>query len=182
MQGQLTRPTDPTHIAHAGTPDEVWWSPAANAWVPAAVKAPDLSAVVAAYTAIGDARTVARHAWEKKDADLEADQHKLKVYMLALLNSHGATSIKTEHGTAYRSEKIKTSAADWTAVYDWIMADPDRFELLEKRLKSTFVKEFMEANEGKIPPGINVHREYEVSVRRPTGSSSRKSNTPSEDQ
>lgn len=48
------------------------------------------------------------------------------------------------------------------------MADPERFELMEKRVKSTFVKEYMDANGGQPPPGINVHQEYEISVRRPT--------------
>ena len=116
--------------------------------------------------AIKDARTVARHAWEAQDAAFEADQNKLKVLMLELLNSIGGKSIATEHGTVYRTEKIRPSAADWSAVYSWIMADPDRFEILERRLKSTFVKQFMDENEGMLPPGVNVHREFEVSVRR----------------
>lgn len=93
---------------------------------------------------------------------------KLKTHMLAQLNSIGGKSIATDHGTVYRTEKLRPSAADWNVVYGWIMADPERFEVLEKRLKPTFVKQFMEDNEGQIPPGINVHREYEVTVRRPT--------------
>lgn len=170
MQGQMSRPTDPTHIAHAGTPNEVWWSPAAQAWVPAAVKAPDLSRLVSAYTALGDARTVRRRAYEKDDLELEEGQKKLKALMLQTLNDNGAKSIATDAGTAYRTEKIKPSAADWSAIHTWIMEDPERFELLERRLKSTFISDFMEANDGAIPPGINVHREYEVSVRRPNAS------------
>ena len=126
----------------------------------------NLDRVVQAYNAIKDARTVKRHAWEAEDLALEQDQDKLKVLMLDLLNKLGGKSIATDHGTVYRTEKLRPSAADWTAVYDWIVADPERFELLEKRLKATFVKQFMEDNEGAIPPGVNVHREYEVAVRR----------------
>lgn len=126
----------------------------------------DLDRVVQAYNAVRDARTAKRHAWEKEDLALEEDQDTLKVLMLDMLNRIGGKSITTDHGTIYRTEKIRPSAADWNAVYAWIVADPDRFELLEKRLKATFVKQFMEENDGVIPPGVNVHREYEVAVRR----------------
>lgn len=169
MQAQLTRPTDPAFIAHAGTINELWWD--GHAWVkPPAPIAPNMDQVVQAYNAIRDARTARRRAWEEKDLELEEDQRTLKVHMLDLLNKTGAKSIATDAGTVYRSLKVKPSAADWTAIYDWIAQNPDRFELLEKRLKSTFVKEFMEENEGQAPPGVNVHREYEVSVRRNNGS------------
>jgi hypothetical protein len=126
----------------------------------------NLDRIVGAFTAIRDARAVKRRAYDAEDAALEADQTQLKVIMLELLNSIGGKSIATEHGTVYRSEKIKPSAADWNVVYAWIMADPARFEVLEKRLKSTFIREYMEENANAIPPGINVHREYDVTVRR----------------
>lgn len=172
MTALLTRPTEPTHIAYAGTPNEMWWDQAQEQWVKAPVAPiPNIDKVVEAFSAIRDARTAKRKAWEKVDLELEEDQRKLKVLMLELLNATGAKSIATEHGTVYRTEKVKPSAADWKAIHDWILEDPDRFELLEKRLKSTFVKTYMEEHEGHIPPGINVHREYEISVRRAGGGS-----------
>jgi hypothetical protein len=130
-----------------------------------------LDRVVQAFSAIRDARTVKRHAWEAEDVALEADQQKLKALMLGLLNENNATSIRTEHGTAYRREVLKPSAADWGAIWEW-MKEHDAADLVERRLKVTFIKEYMEANEGALPPGINVHREYEVTVRRPSNSTS----------
>ena len=130
----------------------------------------NLDKVVQAYNAIRDARAARRHAWEEADLALETDQDTLKRLMLQLLNENGAKSIATEHGTVYRTEKIKPSAADWRALYDWIMVDAERFEALEKRIKSTFIKTYMDENGGALPPGVNVHREFEVSVRRPTAS------------
>lgn len=132
----------------------------------------NLDQVVQAYTAIRDARLARKKAFEIADLALEEDMNKLKQVMLAQLNQMGGKSVATEHGTIYRTEKVKPSAADWRVVYDWIMTDPERFELLEKRLKATFVKQFMDDNAGAIPPGINVHREFEVAVRRPTSAPS----------
>lgn len=136
------------------------------------MSAANLDRVVQAYSAIRDARTARRHQWEKDDAALEADMHKLKVFMLDLLNRTGAQSIKTEAGTVYRSEKIRPSAADWGAIWEWAKEN-NAAEIFERRLKATFVKEYMEENGGALPPGINVHREFEVAVRRPSASSSK---------
>ena len=131
----------------------------------------NIDRLVKAYRSIGDARTTARRAHEEADELLEEQQKQVKVILLQMLNATGAKSVATESGTVYRTEKIKPSAADWTTVYDWINEDTERFELLEKRLKSTFVKQYMDENEGATPPGVNVHREYEVAVRRPNTAS-----------
>lgn len=163
---QLSRPTDPTHIAHAGTANELWWD--GSAWVKAPTLVPTINVdqLVAAYTAIRNARNAAKAAFDKQDAALEEDMIKLRAVILEQMNATGAKSIATEHGTAYRVLKTKPSAADWSAIYGWIMENPERFELLEKRLKPTFIDHYAEEHDGAIPPGINVHRQYEVSVRK----------------
>jgi hypothetical protein len=125
-----------------------------------------LDKVVEAFNAIKAARQARQRAHDEADLALEEDQIKLKQVMLHLLNQNGATSIVTEHGTAYRRTVIKPSAADWNAIWQW-MKDNDAADLLERRLKVGFLKTFMEENDGALPPGINVHKEFEVSVRRP---------------
>lgn len=168
MQGQITRPTRADHIAYAGTPNEMWWSPDHDEWIKPPVVAPSLDRVIQAYDAIRTARQLAEAEHKRKDALLEADQATIRALILKLMNETGAKSVATDFGTAYRTEKVKASAADWGAVANWIAEDPSRFEIMEKRIKATFVKDYMDEHGGQIPPGINVHREYEVSVRRPT--------------
>ncbi len=89
----------------------------------------NLNQIVQVFSAIRDARTAKKRAWEEEDATLEADMHKLKVFMLEMLNATGAKSIATDHGTVFRTEKVKPSAADWTSVYEWIAQDPERFDV-----------------------------------------------------
>lgn len=127
----------------------------------------NIEKVVQAYNAIRDARTVRRHAYEAEDVKLEADQQLLKGVLLQLLNQSGARSMTTDAGTVFKSEKIKPSAADWGVIWDW-MKEHDAPDLVERRLKTTFIKDYMEANAGALPPGVNVMREFEVTVRRPT--------------
>lgn len=128
--------------------------------------APTMEQIVGVYGKIKDARTAKRHAWEAEDAELEKQQDRLKAYMLDILNKTGAKSIATSVGTAYRREKIRPSASDWTMFYDWIQQDPERFEALEKRIKVGFIADYMENNDNELPPGVNIHREFEVAVRR----------------
>ena len=125
----------------------------------------NLDSVVNAYNAIRDARTVRRHAWEKADAELEKDQNALRAFLLDILNKSGAQSVRTQGGTVYRTERIKPSAADWGAIWAWAVEN-DAPDIFERRLKSGFIKEFMDEHEGAAPPGVNVHREFEVAVRR----------------
>jgi hypothetical protein len=125
----------------------------------------DLTKVVKAHVAIRDARNAHRKDYEAKDAELKASQEKLEAVMLDHLNTHGMESVRTEHGTFYRQEDITPSASDWNALYDWIK-EHDAWDALERRIKKTFIKEYSEAHDGGLPPGVSTYRQYVVRVRR----------------
>lgn len=118
-----------------------------------------------AYVKLRDARSAAKKVWEEADLALKLKQERLEVEMLKFLNDHQIESMRTAAGTVYRQEEIQPSCADWTALYAWI-AENDAFDCLERRVKKTFVKEYMEQHNGERPPGVNVMREYVVRVRR----------------
>jgi hypothetical protein len=127
----------------------------------------DVNAVTAAYIKIRDARTDAKRVFEAEDDRLKAAQERLESVLLSHLNIHGMETVRTEAGTFYKQEEIKPSCADWTAYYAWIKEN-DAFDGLEKRVGKTFIKDFMEAHDGMLPPGVSVHRESVVRVRRPS--------------
>lgn len=125
----------------------------------------DLGKVTKAHINIRDARNELRKQYEAEDAKLKEAQLKLEGVMLDHLNQHGMDSVRTAAGTFYRQEEVTPSASDWNALYDWIK-DNDAWDALERRIKKTFVKEYAEAHNGGLPPGISVFREYVVRVRR----------------
>lgn len=129
----------------------------------------NIDQVIEVHQRIKDARAALKQTFEQQDSELESQQQKLRAVILQHLNATGAQSIATAHGTAYRREVLKPSASDWTAIWDW-MKQNDGFEIMERRLKAGFVKEYMEQHNGALPPGVSAHYEYEVSVRRPTKS------------
>lgn len=127
----------------------------------------DLSQVAETYIKIRDAKATRRKAWEAEEAEFDAKLEKLEGFMLKHLNEHGMDSVRTAGGTFYRQEEIRPNITDDVAFYGWIKAN-DAFDALERRVKRTFVSEFMETHEGGLPPpGITVSREYVVRVRKP---------------
>lgn len=125
----------------------------------------DLARIVKAHVNIRDARAQLKQDFDASDADLKAAQKKLENALLDHLNKHGMESVRTEFGTFYAQEEMTPSASDWNILYDWIK-EHDAWDALERRIKRTFVKEYAEAHNGGLPPGVSVFREKIVRVRR----------------
>jgi hypothetical protein len=127
----------------------------------------DMNEISKAYVALREARRQLKKQYEDEDAKFKGGLQKLEAIMLAHLNAANADSVRTENGTFYKQEAVTPSASDWQLVYDWIK-DNDAWDLLERRVKSTFIKEYQEAHDGALPPGISVYREYVIRVRKAT--------------
>ena len=127
----------------------------------------DYEAIVRAYRNIRDAKTELNQAHDKVIADLDAKLDRLKSVMLAELNASNGESIRTSAGTFFRKLEVIPSGQDWDAFYDWIK-EHDAFDALERRIKRTFIADYMGTHDGAIPPGVSVFRRYTVEVRKPT--------------
>lgn len=125
----------------------------------------DTNTLVRAYIKLRDARAALKQTFDAEDKALKANQDRLEAAMLQILHTANAESIATEAGTFYRQEEITPRGDDWDALYKWI-SDNNAFEALERRIKKTFVREFMDVHDGALPPGVSVYREFVARVRR----------------
>lgn len=125
----------------------------------------DTAKLAKAYIKLRDARAQMKRQFEEQDSALKAKQERLEAEMLRFLQESNTDSVKTVAGTFYRQEEITPTGADWDAFYKWV-AENDAFDFLERRIKKTAIKEYMEMNSGAIPPGVSVYREFVVRVRR----------------
>lgn len=125
----------------------------------------DVSKLARAYVRLRDERALKKKEFEDADRVLKGYMEQIEAQMLAVLNEGNIDSINTPAGTFYRQEDITPQGADWGAFYHWVR-DNDAFDFLEKRIKKGAVKEYMEQNEGALPPGVSVFRKFEVRVRR----------------
>ena len=130
-----------------------------------AEKVMDSTKLAKAYVKLRDAKQKIMQEAEAEAAKLEAKMELIEGEMLRFMNKNKMDSIATTAGTFYKELDIKPSCSDWEAFYEWI-GENNTYEFLEKRVTRTQIKQYMEMNDGKLPPGISVHKEYKVRVRR----------------
>ena len=126
----------------------------------------DTEQLVEAYLLIRSERDRLAREYEVADARLKEDMAKLEMVMLDLCNSVNADSIKTKHGTVMRKLNERFFCQDWDNFYKFVL-DNEAVQLLERRIHQSNFKQFLSEHDGDgLPPGVNVMREYGVSVRK----------------
>ena len=106
--------------------------------------------------------------WKAKETEFKNEQALLEQQMLAVCNESNATSIKTEQGTVIKSLKERFTVADGDSFRKFVM-EQEMPELFEARIHQGNFKDFMSEHAGEgLPPGVNVMREFTITVRKPT--------------
>jgi hypothetical protein len=124
-----------------------------------------LDKVAATYVKIRDKRSELKKTWEVEDLKLKDQLDTIESFFLETLQALGVENARTKHGTIYRTLDVKPSCEDWNAFYAWI-AENEAFDALERRVKKSFITQFMEDNKDELPPGITVVKEYIAKVLR----------------
>jgi hypothetical protein len=126
----------------------------------------DTDELVEAYLLIRSEREKLLREYEVSDAKLKEDMSKLEAVMLDMCNAVNADSIKTKHGTVMRKLNERYFCQDWDNFYKYVL-DNEAVQLLERRIHQGNFKEHLAENKADgLPPGVNVMREFGVSVRK----------------
>jgi len=121
--------------------------------------------LVRIHQKITAARKALKSQFENEDSRLKEQQKVVEAAMLDFLNTTGQKTAKTDIGLFYWQEKIIPTGADWDALFRWVREE-NAFDIFERRIKTGFIKEYMEHNEDNLPPGVNLYREREICVRK----------------
>lgn len=122
--------------------------------------------LVEAFIAIRDRRERLLQEYEANDKALKNELSQIEMALLEVCNSVNADSIKTGHGTVMRKLNERFFCQDWDNFYKFVL-DNEAVQLLERRIHQGNFKEFLKDHENDgLPPGVNVMREYGVSVRK----------------
>lgn len=130
----------------------------------------DVNKMVETYVGLRDKRAVAKKEWEGVDAQYRMLLDKLEEKLKMALDEVGATSIKTPHGSFFKTYTTSAKVADFDALLTFIK-EHEEWGLLERRVSKTRVVELMsERADGTFandpPPGVDFVRIEEVQVRR----------------
>jgi hypothetical protein len=124
--------------------------------------------LVEAYITLRSERDRLRNDYEAKDSAVKNEMTVLEQELLAICNEANATSIKTDKGTVIRKLTERYFCTDWDNFRDYVL-EHQALELLERRIHQGNFKEFITEREKEgLPPGVNVMREFGVTVRKPT--------------
>lgn len=91
-------------------------------------------------------------------------KERLENALLAKLNEVGGESVKTVHGTVYRTTRRSASIADGSVFREYVI-DNGAYDLVDWKANANAVDDFIK-NEGTPPPGVNYNTAYTVGVRR----------------
>lgn len=121
--------------------------------------------IVGAYIKIRDSKDAIYAKYKADTAELEEQMTTLKQKLLEVSKETGVTSFSTPQGTAYRTVKDRYWTNDWESFYTF-MREHEAMQLLEKRIHQMNMKEFLDNNPNSEPMGLNIDREYEITIRR----------------
>lgn len=121
--------------------------------------------LIKVYVKIRDAKAEKKEELEKEMAAFDEQLDAIQEQLLELCRKTGVDSLKTAHGTAMRKVTTRYWTQDWESFHKFIK-EHDALHLLEKRISQGNMKEFLEQNPEDHPPGMSVHSEYQITVRR----------------
>ena len=85
----------------------------------------------------------------------------------AEINRLGGQSIKTVHGTAYRTTVTSFRVADRQVWLDWVFANKAR-DMLTTHVAKDAIKDYQERTGATLPPGLNMTQIHRTGVRSPS--------------
>lgn len=123
-----------------------------------------LDKIVERYVLLRDKKAQMKAEFDASVADINAAMDRLENAILQTLTAQGVESVRTEHGTAYKSTSTSATIADWDAFLSFVQEN-ERYDMIEKRCAKTAVEQYRAANDD-LPPGVNWREAVTVNVRR----------------
>lgn len=122
--------------------------------------------IVAAYVKLRD------EIREREEGiqELKGKLDKLGNKLLELCEAQDMTGFKTPAGTVSRRIRQTYWTSDWDSMYKFIKEHDAPF-LLEKRIHSGNMREFLAENKDECPIGLQSKSEYYISIRKPNAGS-----------
>jgi nanoRNase/pAp phosphatase (c-di-AMP/oligoRNAs hydrolase) len=125
----------------------------------------NLEKLVATYVELRDEKAKIKKEAEEQMAKVKVVMDKIEAKVLHHFNETGQNSAATPSGTAYKSLQTSITVADWNSTLPWIQ-EHGMWQMLDARVNKTAIEEYRRANEGAIPPGVNLREELTINVRR----------------
>ena len=128
----------------------------------------DMEELVKTYLTIRNEREKIEAEYKEQDQALKSEMAVLEQAMLSGCNEMKVESLRTNSGTIIKRLAERFTCSDRDNFNKFVL-EHGAVELFESRLHQGNFKEFMsERHHEGLPPGVNVMREFTVTVKKPT--------------
>lgn len=124
------------------------------------------------YVALRDRKKALEDSHKAELVPFNQALDRLEGYMLEALNEAGLDSMKSPHGTAYKTMRTSAKVINWTETLTFIR-EREAWDLLEARVSKLAAQEIIKETSQPIP-GVETSSELVVNVRRSNASPSGK--------
>lgn len=121
-----------------------------------------------AYLNIRTEREKLSADYKEQDEKLKTDLEVIEREMLKVCAEQNVDLMRTKVGTVSRRIKSRVHVIDWDSFYEYII-EHKAPQLLTKRVHEGNFEEFTSERQHEgLPPGVNVAREYTITVIKPS--------------
>lgn len=97
---------------------------------------------------------------------IEEERKAVRSAILDYMKEQNVDSVATKEGTVSRTIKERYWTNDWSAFNAYVL-EHGAIDLFEKRIHQTNMKEWVKEHAEDYPPGLNLDREYAITIRKP---------------
>lgn len=120
---------------------------------------------VGEYLRLRDMKSEITERHKAELAEINSQLETSENWLLAELQRMGVDSFKVAHGTVYTQARLFASVGDKDALMNHIR-ETGEVELLQSRVSSDVLKQWMAGHGGHCPPGVKASYERVIGVRR----------------
>jgi hypothetical protein len=127
----------------------------------------DLERLARIWRKMDDAMDNLKADCEAEVAKIKVQQDQLSAVLLGQMHAMKADKLETVAGVIERKEETHVNAADWGAIWRFIVEN-NKFEFVQKRLTSSEILKWRAVHDA-LPPGMSTFTKYKLSVKKPGG-------------
>jgi hypothetical protein len=121
--------------------------------------------LVKAYIAMRDKRAELSKEYTNADRKIEQQMEMVEAELVKMCRDVGADSLRTSFGNVYKTVKTSYETSDWDNMYKFVVEN-NIPHVLQRRISSLNMKQFLEENPTLMPIGMNVVNKYAVMIKR----------------
>ena len=121
--------------------------------------------LVKAYIAMRDKRAELSKEYANADKKIEEQMEMVEAELVKMCKDVGADSLRTEYGNVYKTVKTSYETSDWDNMYKFVVEN-NVPHILQRRISSLNMKQFLDENPTLMPIGMNVVNKYAVTIKR----------------